>query len=78
MGRGGFGKVFEATNHAGDRAAAKLVRKGAGAQRELTFVDLAGARNVIPILDNGKIEAAGGHASSLPAGEYFVLILIWK
>lgn len=63
IGRGGFGQVFEAMDDAGGRAVAKLVRKEAGAHRELLFVDLADARNVIPILESGEIE------------EYFVLIM---
>ena len=56
IGDGGFGEVFEATDNAGNRAAIKLVRRAAGARRELLFVDLANVRNVIPIFETGEIE----------------------
>ena len=54
IGGGGFGEVFEASAVDCGRAVAKLVPKTDGAQRELLFVDLGGARNVIPILDSGE------------------------
>ena len=54
IGGGGFGQVFEASAVDCDRAVAKLVPKEDGAQRELLFVDLGGARNVIPILESGE------------------------
>ena len=54
IGGGGFGEVFEAAAVDRGRAVAKLVPKEDGAQRELLFVDLGGARNVIPILDSGE------------------------
>lgn len=54
IGGGGFGEVFEASAVDCGRAVAKLVPKEDGAQRELLFVDLGGARNVIPILDSGE------------------------
>ena len=54
IGGGGFGEVFEASAVDCGRAVAKLVPKEDGAQRELLFVDLGGARNVIPILESGE------------------------
>jgi hypothetical protein len=51
---GGFGTVFAATNPDGAEAAVKLVPKEPGADRELLFVELAGARNVVPIIDRGE------------------------
>lgn len=54
LGRGGFGRVFEATDDDGDHGVAKLIPKVPGAQRELLFEDLRGARNVVPILDSGE------------------------
>jgi eukaryotic-like serine/threonine-protein kinase len=52
---GGFGSVFEASNGAVS-AAAKFIPKAPGAERELLFVELGPARNVIPILDHGEHE----------------------
>jgi serine/threonine-protein kinase len=55
IGRGGFGQVFEA--HSGEqRGAAKLIPKDPGAERELLFIDLGSARNVVPILDSGETD----------------------
>jgi serine/threonine protein kinase len=54
LGVGGFARVYEATNGAGDRAVAKLIPKQPGAARELLFEDLSEARNVVPILDRGE------------------------
>lgn len=54
LGGGGFGQVFGARSAAGDSAAVKLVPKAPGAERELLFEDLAGARNVVPIIDRGE------------------------
>jgi len=56
IGAGGFGRVFEAKNAAGMEAAIKLVPKAPGAERELLFVDLGGARRVVPIIDSGEHE----------------------
>ncbi|MEU7656211.1 serine/threonine-protein kinase [Micromonospora taraxaci] len=56
IGRGGFGAVLEASSDQVPNAVAKLVPKGPGAERELLFVDLAGARNVVPIIDSGETE----------------------
>jgi len=56
IGRGGFGRVFEATSADGQRAAVKFVPKARGADRELLFVDLKDVRNVVPIIDSGEVE----------------------
>ncbi|MFI2647597.1 serine/threonine-protein kinase [Micromonospora fulviviridis] len=56
IGVGGFGSVLEARSDEVPNAVAKLVPKGPGAERELLFVDLAGARNVVPIIDRGEWE----------------------
>ncbi|MDX6587682.1 MAG: hypothetical protein QOI31_2155 [Solirubrobacterales bacterium] len=53
----GFGEVFEATS-GGTRGAAKFIPKAPGAERELLFVNLDGAKNVIPILDSGETDDA--------------------
>lgn len=55
---GGFGQVWVATSPDVEvPAVAKLVRKDPGAQRELLFVDLGAARNVVPVLDSGETES---------------------
>lgn len=54
IGKGGFGRVFEAMSDAGEPAAVKLVPKIPGAARELLFVKLDGVRNVVPIIDSGE------------------------
>jgi serine/threonine-protein kinase len=55
IGRGGFGRVILA--RAGDQqAVAKFVPKEPGARRELLFVDLGSARNVVPVIDHGETE----------------------
>jgi serine/threonine protein kinase len=52
---GGFGSVFIANSPEIEvPAVAKLVPKVPGAERELLFVDLGGARNVMPVLDSGE------------------------
>jgi eukaryotic-like serine/threonine-protein kinase len=56
IGAGGFGRVFEATDETGRTAVIKLIPKEPGAERELLFVDLHGARNVIPIIDRGELQ----------------------
>jgi serine/threonine-protein kinase len=56
IGRGGFGRVFEATSDQGEQGALKLVRKEPGADRELLFVDLTGVANVVPIIDSGATD----------------------
>ena len=57
IGRGGFGRVFEAVGDDGRLAAAKLIPKEPGADRELLFEDLMGVRRVVPIIDSGEWEA---------------------
>lgn len=52
IGSGGFGLVYEAWSGE-ESAAVKFVPK-AGGDRELLFVDLDGARNVVPIIDYGE------------------------
>ncbi len=55
--RGGFVGVYIASSPETDvPAVAKLVPKAPGAERELLFVDLGGARNVVPVLDAGEVE----------------------
>jgi|SRR6266540_2213507 len=52
---GGFGQVYAAKSN--DReAVAKLVPKDPGAERELLFVDLTDAPNVVPVIDSGETE----------------------
>lgn len=63
LGAGGFGQVFAAESSDGSKAAVKLVPKEPGASRELLFVDLKGARGIVPIIDSGE------------AGEYWVLVM---
>lgn len=53
IGAGGFGRVYVVSSD-GDQAVAKLVPKDPGADRELLFVDLAGVRNIVPIIDSGE------------------------
>jgi len=54
IGKGGFGRVFEATGEDGYLAAAKFIPKEPGADRELLFENLNGVRNVVPIVDSGE------------------------
>ncbi|MET4448668.1 hypothetical protein ABIB75_006978 [Bradyrhizobium sp. GM2.2] len=54
LGAGGFGQVFAAENQDGLKAAVKLVPKVPGASRELLFVDLKGARGIVPVIDSGE------------------------
>jgi serine/threonine-protein kinase len=54
IGRGGFGRVFEAVGDDGRIAAVKLIPKAPGADRELLFEDLAGVRHIVPIIDSGE------------------------
>jgi hypothetical protein len=51
---GGFGQVYAVKSAAGETAVVKLVPKAPGTARELLFVDLDGARNVVPIIDSGE------------------------
>jgi hypothetical protein len=54
IGSGGFGVVRAATSGA-TQAVAKFIPKAPGADRELLFVDVGSARNVVSILDSGEI-----------------------
>jgi hypothetical protein len=54
---GGFGQVFVASSD-DIEAVAKLVPKAPGAERELLFVDLGAACNVVPVIDSGEIDDA--------------------
>ncbi len=56
VGEGGFGQVYAATSVDCEAAVAKMVPKAPGAQRELLFVDLGNARNVVPIIDSGETD----------------------
>src|SRR5215510_4572326 len=58
IGGGGFGQVYAATSATGESAVAKLVPKAPGAERELLFVDLAGVRNVVPVIDSDATDDA--------------------
>jgi len=57
IGKGGFGRVFEAVGEDGRLAAVKLIPKEPGADRELLFEDLTGVRCVVPIIDSGEWDA---------------------
>jgi len=54
IGKGGFGRVFDAAGPDGSRAALKLIPKAPGAARELLFVNLVGVERVVPIIDSGE------------------------
>lgn len=54
IGKGGFGRVYEAVDDAGYLAAAKLIPQEPGAARELLFEDLTGIPHVVPIIDSGE------------------------
>jgi len=56
LGSGGFGRVFAAVGDDGRSGVVKLVPKEPGAERELLFVDLGGARNVVPVVDTGETD----------------------
>lgn len=78
IGAGGFGRVFEAKNSAGTEAGVKLVPKSPGAARELLFVNLEGARRIVPIAAlhggsrhrgrEGALERDGRISACLAAG----------
>ncbi|MFF5435447.1 serine/threonine-protein kinase [Streptomyces griseofuscus] len=51
---GGFGAVYEAQSADVTEAAAKLVPKRPGAEREMLFTELPDVRNVVPIIDSGE------------------------
>lgn len=54
IGEGGYGQVYEATSDARHCAVAKFVPKEPGADRELLFGSIEGARNVVPLIDQGE------------------------
>jgi hypothetical protein len=55
LDEGGFGRVYELKG--GNRpAVAKFVPKAPGADRELLFVDIEGARNIVPVLESGEYQ----------------------
>ena len=56
IGKGGFGQVFAARSDNCEHAVAKMVPKTPGARRELLFVDLDAARNVVPVIDCGETD----------------------
>jgi serine/threonine-protein kinase len=57
LGGGGFGRVFIASCAEVDSpTVAKMIPKAPGAERELLFEDLEGARNVVPIIDSGETD----------------------
>jgi hypothetical protein len=58
LGGGGFGQVFRAQSDDGEQAAAKLVPKAPGAERELLFEQLSGVPNVVPIIDTAETDVA--------------------
>ena len=68
IGEGGFGRVFAASSPDFDGdAVAKFVPKVPGAERELLFVDLEGARNIVPVVDSG--EHGDDHVLVMPRAE---------
>lgn len=62
VGSGGFGHVY-ALEGDGPPSVTKFVPKAPGSDRELLFVDLGKAKNVVPIIDSGE------------HGEYWVLVM---
>jgi hypothetical protein len=52
---GGFGAVRLASSD-GEQAVAKFVPKAPGATREMLFIHLGSARNVVPIIDHGETD----------------------
>jgi eukaryotic-like serine/threonine-protein kinase len=67
IGDGHFGRVFAAKSAEYESAVIKLVPKDPGAERELLFVDLGNARNVMPIIDRGETEDS--YAFAMPRAE---------
>lgn len=53
---GGFGRIHYARSESGETAVAKFIPKEPGAARELSFDELRGVPNVVPILDKGDLE----------------------
>jgi hypothetical protein len=56
IGKGGFGRVFAASDGAGNNAVVKLVPKAPGADRELLFEELSDVPNVVPVIDRGETD----------------------
>lgn len=57
IGKGGYGKVYEASSAQNGRAVAKLIPKEPGAERETLFgEDLDGVRHVVPLIDQGETD----------------------
>ncbi|MCX2950173.1 serine/threonine-protein kinase [Lentzea sp. NEAU-D7] len=55
--KGGWATVYEALSEPGGLVGAiKLVPKDPGAERELLFANVAGVRNVVPIIDDGETD----------------------
>lgn len=90
LGSGGFGQVFRAKADSGHVAAAKLVPKAPGAERELLFEQLNDVPNVVPIIDIAETEDAWvlvmpladrsladelGAGGQLPLGEALVVLI---
>ncbi len=67
IGRGGFGRVHEATDGQ-VKAAAKFVPKAKGADRDLLAEELSDVPNVVPILDSGEFE--DDYVIVMPRAEY--------
>lgn len=68
LGEGGFGKVYEATDEHGQRAAVKLIRKLPGADRErLIAGELTGLPKVMPVIDDGETRTE--HIIVMPLAE---------
>jgi len=67
LGGGGFGRVFSVSAD-GEEAAAKFVPKAPGADRELLFVSIEDARNIVPIIDAG--EHAGHWVLVMPRADF--------
>jgi hypothetical protein len=57
IGGGGFGQVYAAKSDDCE-AVAKLVPKDPGAERELLFVDLMDAPNVVPVIDSAMVSSS--------------------
>ncbi|MXW58370.1 MAG: serine/threonine protein kinase [Acidimicrobiia bacterium] len=67
IGKGGFGRVHEASDGQIE-AAAKFVPKAKGADRDLLAVELSDVPNVVPILDSGEFE--DDYVIVMPRAEY--------
>ncbi len=67
IGSGSFGYVYGARTEDGATGAVKLVRKEPGSDRELLFVSLDNAPNVVPIIDTGEYDQY--HVLVMPLAE---------